>query len=48
VQRRHAEYFLTIVEETGALLFASARKRSRLAADQDNVQAALRWLVQHG
>jgi predicted ATPase len=48
LQRRHAEYYLAMVEETGALLFASPRKRSRFVADQGNVQAALHWLVQHG
>jgi predicted ATPase/DNA-binding XRE family transcriptional regulator len=48
LQRRHAEYYLAMVEETGALLFASTRKRSRFVADQGNVQAALHWLVRHG
>jgi predicted ATPase len=48
LRRRHAEYYLAMVETTGALLFAGERKRLRLAAEQDNVQAALRWLVQHG
>jgi predicted ATPase len=48
LRRRHAEYYLAMVEATGALLFAGARKRVRLAAEQANVQAALRWLVQHG
>jgi predicted ATPase len=48
LRRRHADYYLAMVEETGALLFAAAPKRFMLAAEQDNVQAALRWLVQHG
>jgi predicted ATPase len=46
--QRHAEYYLALVEETGGLLFAAARKRAKGAAEQGNVQAALRWLVQHG
>jgi len=37
-----------MVETTGALLFASAAKRTRLAAEHGNVQAALHWLVQQG
>ena len=48
MRRRHAEYYLAIVEASGALLFANAHTRARLAAEQGNVQAALRWLVQHG
>jgi predicted ATPase len=48
LRRRHAAYYLALVEATGGLLFAGARKRARLAAEQGNVQAALRWLVQHG
>ena len=48
LRRRHAEYYLAAVEATGALLFADARKWAKLAAEQGNVQAALRWLVQHG
>jgi predicted ATPase len=47
-RRRHADYYLSIVESTGALLFAGAQARARAAAEQDNIQAALRWLVQHG
>jgi predicted ATPase/DNA-binding XRE family transcriptional regulator len=46
--RKHAEYYLAMVETTGALLFAGAQKRVRLAYEQDNVQAALRWLVKQG
>jgi predicted ATPase len=45
---RHARYFLALLETTGALLFAGAPKRLRYAAEQDNVQAALRWLVTQG
>jgi len=48
LRKRHAEYYLAMVEASGALLFAAARKRARLAPDQGNIQAALRWLVQHG
>jgi len=46
--RRHAQYYLAMVETTGALLFAGTQKRVRLAYEQDNVQAALRWLVKQG
>jgi predicted ATPase len=48
LRRWHANYYLSLVEDTGALLFASEGKRARLAAEQGNVQIALRWLVQHG
>jgi hypothetical protein len=37
-----------LVKATGALLFASERKRALQAAEQGNVQAALQWLVQYG
>lgn len=48
LRQRHAEYYLAMVETTGALLFASVGKRTRLAAEHGNVQAALHWLVQQG
>jgi predicted ATPase len=48
LRRRHAAYYLAIVESTGALLFAGPRERARAAAEQDNIDAALRWLVEHG
>ena len=48
LRRRHAAYYLAIVESTGALLFAGPRERTRAAAEQDNIDAALRWLVEHG
>jgi predicted ATPase len=48
LRRRHAGYYLAMVEATGALLFAGAGKRFKSAAEEDNVRAALRWLVQHG
>ncbi|HYI14602.1 MAG TPA: hypothetical protein VEX37_04385, partial [Thermomicrobiales bacterium] len=46
--RRHAAYYLAMVESTGALLFAGPRERERAAAEHDNIDAALRWLVEHG
>ena len=46
IRERHARFYLAIVETTGAVLFASADKRARLAAENGNVQAALQWLVQ--
>jgi predicted ATPase/DNA-binding XRE family transcriptional regulator len=45
-RKQHAHYYLAQVEATGALLFAAPRHRMRVAAEQDNIQAALRWLVQ--
>jgi predicted ATPase/transcriptional regulator with XRE-family HTH domain len=48
LRRQHARYYLALVEATGAILFAAARERTRLAAEQDNIQTALRWLVVHG
>ena len=44
----HARYYLAMLEASGALLFAGAPKRRRHAAEQHNVQAALRWLVTLG
>jgi predicted ATPase/DNA-binding XRE family transcriptional regulator len=46
LRERHARHYLALVEATGALLFAQAATRARLAAEDGNVQAALRWLVQ--
>jgi len=48
LRRRHAGYYLDIVVATGALLFAGPRERTRAAAEQANIDAALRWLVEHG
>jgi predicted ATPase len=48
LRRRHAQYYLEIVEAMGALLFAAPGTQARLAAEHGNVQAALQWLVQHG
>jgi predicted ATPase len=45
---RHAQYYLALVEATGGLLFAGAPQRNRGAAEQNNIQSALRWLVQQG
>lgn len=46
MRQRHATYFLSLVEATGALLFASERTQVRQAAEHGNIQAALQWLVQ--
>ena len=48
VRQRHAAHYLAMVETAGAMLFASAETRARLAAEHANVQAALHWLVRHG
>jgi predicted ATPase len=48
LRRQHAHYYLAMLEATGALLFAGAPKRLHYTAEQDNVQAALRWLVKQG
>jgi predicted ATPase/transcriptional regulator with XRE-family HTH domain len=48
LRRQHAQYYLALLEATGALLFAGAPKRQHYTAEQDNVQAALRWLVKQG
>jgi predicted ATPase len=48
MRRVHASYYLSLVKATGALLFASERKRTMQAAEQGNVEAALQWLVQYG
>jgi predicted ATPase len=45
MRERHARHYLALVEQTGALLFAAPATRDRLAAEDGNVQAALRWLV---
>jgi predicted ATPase/DNA-binding XRE family transcriptional regulator len=47
-RRRHAQYYLALVESTGGLLFAGAAERNRGAVEQHNIQAALTWLVRHG
>ena len=48
VAREHARYYLEQVEATGALLFASGAQQRRAAAEQHNLQEALRWLLHHG
>jgi predicted ATPase len=48
LRHQHARYYLALLEATGALLFAGAPKRQQYTAEQDNVQAALRWLVKQG
>lgn len=48
VAREHAQYYLKLVEATGALLFAKGAEQRRSAAEQHNLQDALRWLFHHG
>ena len=48
LRRRHATHFLALVEASGAVLVGTAQDRQRLAAEEDNIRAALHWLVQHG
>jgi predicted ATPase/DNA-binding XRE family transcriptional regulator len=48
LRRRHARFFLALVESTGALLFAPASKRQVSATEQGNLSAALSWLVEQG
>ncbi len=45
LRRRHADHYLALVEGIGALLFATEHERTRVAPEQDNIQAALHWLV---
>jgi predicted ATPase/transcriptional regulator with XRE-family HTH domain len=45
LRRQHADFYLAVLEATGALLFAGSPKRQQYTVEQDNVQAALRWLV---
>jgi predicted ATPase len=47
-REQHARYYLTLLEDTGGLLFADAPQRSRGAAEPDNIQSARRWFVEHG
>jgi predicted ATPase len=47
-RERHAAYYLAMVKTTGSLLFAAAGKQIKTAAEQGNMQAALRWLVEQG
>jgi predicted ATPase len=48
LRRRHAGFYLALVEGIGALLFATEHERARVAPEYDNIQAALHWLVQQG
>jgi predicted ATPase len=48
VARAHGQYYLRLIEATGALLFAGAPKQQRSAAEQHNLHDALRWLLHHG
>ena len=48
VAREHARYYLELVKVTGALLFASSSDQRRSAAEQHNLEEALRWLLHHG
>jgi predicted ATPase len=48
LRRRHARYYLAVVEQVGGLLFANRDNRLRTAAEQDNLHEALHWLVLHG
>ncbi len=47
-RERHAGYFRALVEAAGAILFSTTRDRVRLAVERDNIEAALRWWVEHG
>jgi predicted ATPase/DNA-binding XRE family transcriptional regulator len=48
LRARHARHYLAMVEAGGPFLLASELRQRRLAAEQDNVRTALRWLVEQG
>jgi predicted ATPase/DNA-binding XRE family transcriptional regulator len=48
VRARHTAYFLNMVETAGPVLLGAPGLRLRLAAEQDNIRAALRSLVEQG
>ncbi|MDQ2808216.1 MAG: tetratricopeptide repeat protein [Chloroflexota bacterium] len=50
VQRRHAAYFLALAEEAEPQILGDAQRVwfGRLERDHNNIQAALRWLLEHG
>jgi tetratricopeptide (TPR) repeat protein len=49
VQRRHAEYFLSLVQSAPQQAPGEVHHRwlERLAREQDNLRTALRWLIAH-
>jgi predicted ATPase/DNA-binding XRE family transcriptional regulator len=48
LRRQHACYFLGMVEETGAFHCDHKRVQALSQGEQENIQAALRWLAQQG
>jgi predicted ATPase len=48
LRRRHATFYLGVVEQSGGLLFAEEQRRLRISAEQGNIHLALRWLVLEG
>jgi predicted ATPase/DNA-binding CsgD family transcriptional regulator len=50
VRRRHAVYYATWVAQLGDAACGpdNAGRRARVDREQDNIRAALRWLIQHG
>ncbi len=50
LRRKHAHYFLELVEEAEPLLMSARREPSltRLEAEHNNLRAALRWAVDNG
>jgi hypothetical protein len=50
LQRRHAEYYLDLVETVGARLTGRAQVRAleQLKSERDNIRAALRWAANGG
>jgi predicted ATPase len=48
LRRQHACYFLGMVEETGAFRCDHKRVQALSQGEQENIQAALRWLAQQG
>src|SRR6266542_5035856 len=45
VRRQHAQHYLARLEATGGWMLVRAGERVCHAADQENIQAALRWLL---
>ena len=45
MRERHARYFIEVVETAGPVLLGAADHAAVVAAEQGNMQAALRWLV---